>query len=154
MDTGVNPNSVLKLNVGGKQFVTTQGTLLSDQNSMLARMFSTDTNGRIPASQDANGAFFIDRVILNFLRSGKLENVANVDLKFLRNEAEYFCIQGKIKAQLINRYTLKQQCLQRSPNKKFVMNLFFSKIILSSSSLLFSSYLGIYPIFRLGQSYR
>ena len=123
MDTGVNPNSVLKLNVGGKQFVTTQGTLLSDQNSMLARMFSTDTNGRIPATQDANGAFFIDRcpkyfgVILNFLRSGKLENVANVDLKFLRNEAEYFCIQGKIKAKLINRYTLKQRCLQRSTNK-------------------------------------
>ena len=112
MDSGLNPNSVLKLNVGGKQFVTTQGTLLSDQNSMLARMFSTDTNGRIPATQDANGAFFIDRcpkyfgVILNFLRSGKLENVANVDLKFLRNEAEYFCIQGKIKAKLINRCTL------------------------------------------------
>ena len=138
MDSGVNPNSVLKLNVGGKQFVTTQGTLLSDQNSMLARMFSTDMNGRIPATQDASGSFFIDRcpkyfgVILNFLRSGKLENVANVDLKFLRNEAEYFCIQGNIKAKLINRYTLIQRRLQRSTNKKFL----------------------IYPIFRLGQSYR
>ena len=113
MGTGLNLNSVLKLNVGGKQFVTTQGTLLSDQNSMLARMFSTDTNGRIPATQDASGSFFIDRcpkyfgVILNFLRSGKLENVTNVDLKFLRNEAEYFSIQGKIKAKLINRCTLK-----------------------------------------------
>ena len=102
MDTCVNPNSVLKLNVGGKEFMTTQGTLSSDQNSMLARMFTTDTNGRIPATQDANGAFFIDRcpkyfgVILNFLRSGKLEKVANVDLKFLQNEAEYFCIQGKM----------------------------------------------------------
>ena len=102
MDTCVNPNTVLKLNVGGKEFMTTQGTLSSDQNSMLARMFSTDANGRIPATQDANGAFFIDRcpkyfgVILNFLRSGKLEKVANVDLKFLRNEAEYFCIQGKM----------------------------------------------------------
>ena len=102
METCVNPNSVLKLNVGGKEFMTTQGTLSSDQNSMLARMFSTDANGRIPATQDVNGAFFIDRcpkyfgVILNFLRSGKLEKVANVDLKFLRNEAEYFCIQGKV----------------------------------------------------------
>merc|ERR1711971_754595 len=26
-----------------------------------------------------------------------MENVANVDLKFLRNEAEYFCIQGLVK---------------------------------------------------------
>jgi hypothetical protein len=39
MDPGINPNSVVKLNVGG----TTQGTLLSDQNSMLAKMFSTET---------------------------------------------------------------------------------------------------------------
>ena len=43
--TGVNPNSVVKLNVGGTIFMTTQGTLLSDQNSMLAKMFSTETNG-------------------------------------------------------------------------------------------------------------
>ena len=69
MDPGINPNSVVKLNVGG----TTQGTLLSDQNSMLAKMFSTETNGRIPAIQDDSGAYFIDRcpkyfgVILNFL---------------------------------------------------------------------------------------
>ena len=49
--TGVNPNSVVKLNVGGTIFMTTQGTLLSDQNSMLAKMFSTETNGgRFPGN--------------------------------------------------------------------------------------------------------
>ena len=95
-----NPNSVLKLNVGGKEFMTTQSTLLSDQNSMLAKMFSPDSNGRIPATQDDRGAFFIDRcpiyfgVILNFLRSGQFEKRANIDMKFLRSEAEYFGIQG------------------------------------------------------------
>ena len=48
---GVNPNSVVKLNVGGTIFMTTQGTLLSDQNSMLAKMFSTETNGgRFPGN--------------------------------------------------------------------------------------------------------
>jgi len=52
-----NPNSVLKLNVGGKEFMTTQSTLLSDQNSMLAKMFSPDSNGRIPATQDDRGLF-------------------------------------------------------------------------------------------------
>ena len=26
-----------------------------------------------------------------------MEKVANVDLKFLRNDAEYFCIQGLVK---------------------------------------------------------
>ena len=66
-------------------------------------MFSTETNGRIPAIQDENGAYFIDscpkyfEIILNFLRRGVMENGANVDLKFLRNEAEYFCIQGLVK---------------------------------------------------------
>ena len=110
----MNPNSKVKLDVGGTIFKTTHGTLLSDQNSKLAKMFSTEKNGRISAIQDENGAYFIDRspkyfeIILNFLRGGVMENGANVDLKFLRNEAEYFCIQGKIKAQLINRYTLKQ----------------------------------------------
>merc|ERR1711935_1002897 len=104
MDTEINPNLVVKLNVGGTMFMTTQGTLLSDQNSMLAKMFSLETNGgRFPGIQDENGAYFIDScpkyfgIILNFLRRGVMEKVANVDLKFLRNEAEYFCIQGLVK---------------------------------------------------------
>ena len=103
MDPGINPNSVVKLNVGGTIFQTTQGTLLSDQNSMLAKMFSTEKNGRIPANQDDSGAYFIDGcpkyfgIILNFLRRGVVEKGANVDLKFLRNEAEYFCIEGLVK---------------------------------------------------------
>ena len=75
MDSEKNPNSVIKLDVAGTIFKTTQGTLLSDQNSMLAKMFSTEKNGRIPAIQDDSGAYFIDRcpkyfgIILNFLRS-------------------------------------------------------------------------------------
>ena len=103
MDPGINPNSVVKLNVSGTIFQTTQGTLLSDQNSMLAKMSSTETNGRIPAIQDDSGAYFIDRcpkyfgIILNFLRGGVIEKGANVDLKFLRTEAEYFGIEGLVK---------------------------------------------------------
>ena len=57
----------------------------------------------IQGIQDENGAYFIDsspkyfEIILNFLRRGVMENGANVDLKFLRNEADYFCIQGLVK---------------------------------------------------------
>ena len=52
MDTEIDPNSVVKLNVGGTMFMTTQGTLLSDQNSMLAKMFSPETNGgRFPGKE-------------------------------------------------------------------------------------------------------
>ena len=47
------------------------------------------------SSTDSSPKYF--EIILNFLRRGVMENVANVDLKFLRNEAEYFCIQGLVK---------------------------------------------------------
>ena len=104
MDPEKTLNSVIKLDVAGTIFKTTQGTLLSDQNSMLAKMFSTERNGRIPAAiQKDTVAYFIDRcpkyfgIILNFLRGGVVEKGANVDLKFLRNEAEYFCIEGLVK---------------------------------------------------------
>ena len=102
MDTGLHSKSVLKLNVGGKEFMTTLGTLRSDQNSMLAKMFSSEANESFPANRDANGAFFIDScpkyfgVILNFLRRGKLETGANIDLQFLRIEAIHFGIVGKM----------------------------------------------------------
>ena len=67
------------------------------------KCFQTETNRTNPAIQDENGAYFIDScpkyfgIILNFLRRGVMEKVANVDLKFLRNDAEYFCIQGLVK---------------------------------------------------------
>ena len=47
------------------------------------------------SSTDSSPKYF--EIILNFLRRGVMEKVANVDLKFLRNDAEYFCIQGLVK---------------------------------------------------------
>ena len=97
MDT---EKAIVELNVGGKAFMTTLGTLRSDQNSMLAKMFPSEANERL--NRDANGVPFIDRcpkyfgVILNFMRSGKLEKGPNIDLEFLRNEATHFGIVGKM----------------------------------------------------------
>ena len=99
-NSGYSPNSLVKLNVGGKMFMTTQGTLLSNQNLIWSKIICHDENGKI---QFDIGAYFIDRcpkyfgIILNFLRGGVVEKGANVDLKFLRNEAEYFCIEGLVK---------------------------------------------------------
>ena len=45
-------NEIIKICVGGQDFKTTRATLMSDQNSMLAKMFESDTMGRIPAARD------------------------------------------------------------------------------------------------------
>ena len=42
-DHAVYLNSVVTLNVGGTQFVTTRQTLLSDPDSMLAKMFDPES---------------------------------------------------------------------------------------------------------------
>ena len=63
---------IIRLNVGGIIFTTSLDTLLSDENSMLALMFS----GKYNVEKDEEGRYFIDRdgthfrYILNFLRSG------------------------------------------------------------------------------------
>lgn len=68
----------VKLNVGGQLFYTSRTTLLnSDPESMLARMFSPNSNLH-PSCIDSNGAYLIDRdpryfsPLLNYLRSGSL----------------------------------------------------------------------------------
>ncbi|CAI2376953.1 unnamed protein product [Moneuplotes crassus] len=63
---------IIRLNVGGITFTTSKDTLLSDENSMLALMFS----GKYNVEKDDDGRYFIDRdgthfrYILNFLRDG------------------------------------------------------------------------------------
>ena len=40
-------NEIIKICVGGQDFKTTLGTLMSDRNSMLAKMFESDLLGRV-----------------------------------------------------------------------------------------------------------
>ena len=56
-------NDIIKLSIGGQQFMTTRSTLVADQKSMLARMFENTHEASIlpAASKDENGAYFIDR---------------------------------------------------------------------------------------------
>ena len=94
-------NEIIKICVGGRDFKTTWGTLMSDQNSMLAKMFDSDLLGRVTAARDPDtSGYFIDRSpkyfesILNFLRTGEIECPCCLDLKFLLQEAEYYGIEG------------------------------------------------------------
>jgi len=88
---------VIELNVGGENFATSKETLTWIPHSFFCSMLS----GRIKSTKDKHGAYFIDRdpslfrVILNYLRTKRL-HVENVNLKALKHEAEYFCLQPLI----------------------------------------------------------
>ena len=92
---------MIKLNVGGKLFVTSKTTLAFDKNSVLWLMIQDDGEAWVESAKDENGYFFIDRdptyfhIILNFLRNGKL--VIDKDPLIVAQlilEAEYYNIQG------------------------------------------------------------
>ena len=88
---------IIKLNVGGKLFMTSITTLHRDPNCMLAAMFSQ----RFELVKQDDGAYFIDRDgtyfrhVLNFLRTGKLpRRVTDVCADELREEAEFYNIKA------------------------------------------------------------
>ena len=70
-------NDWIKLNVGGTMFETTRSTLISDRDSILAKMFDPDSE-RPPAAVTEDGSYFLDAcprafaVILNYLRYNKI----------------------------------------------------------------------------------
>jgi len=90
----VSLNSVVTLNVGGTQFITTRQTLLSDPASMLAKMFNPESSLRPGLMKD--GAYFIDRdpkyfpYVLNYLRNGQILLDSDISLEAIKCEASYF----------------------------------------------------------------
>lgn len=67
--------SWVKLNIGGKIFVTTRTTLSKDENSFFYKMFSQNENYLLPAKVDENGCYLIDRYFLNLFRASNCNNV-------------------------------------------------------------------------------
>jgi len=98
MATERNTNDVLRLNVGGKHFVTRRGTLCVVEGSLLEKMFRTDSN--FAPATELQGEIFLDRDpmafghVLNYLRDGcrlvvDLKNDEAM-LQRLRVDADYF----------------------------------------------------------------
>ena len=89
----------IKLNVGGKYFITTRNTLVGNApGSMLERMFSEDSSHCWSSSVDRSGAYLIDRSplyfepILNYLRHGELVLDKNINAAGVLEEAKFFGI--------------------------------------------------------------
>ena len=84
----------IKLNVGGTMFETTRSTLISDRDSILARMFDSDSNR--PPAENQDGVFLIDAcprafaVILNWLRYKDVILSKDIQAEEVIPVADYF----------------------------------------------------------------
>jgi len=95
--------SKVRLNIGGHVYMTSTLTLLKDNESMLAAMFS----GRHALAKEEDGSYFIDRdgthfrFVLNYLRDGGFRDGTLPKergfLNELLTEAEYYQIGALVK---------------------------------------------------------
>lgn len=110
-DVTLKTSKIIKLNVGGVQFMTSLTTLCADQDSMLAAMFS----GRHELPKDDNGYYFIDRsgetfsIILEWLRTNFLLQFKNFDKEQLLLEAKYYQLHSLVRV-LETEETSKDSC--------------------------------------------
>ncbi|XP_066932010.1 BTB/POZ domain-containing protein KCTD5-like [Clytia hemisphaerica] len=87
----------IKLNVGGKVFLTTKTTLMKEPESFLSRLILDDPD--LQTDKDENGAYMIDRdpryfsPILNYLRHGKLIIDDGISIEGVLEEAEFYSIK-------------------------------------------------------------
>uniref|UniRef100_A0A1I8B0U1 BTB domain-containing protein n=1 Tax=Meloidogyne hapla TaxID=6305 RepID=A0A1I8B0U1_MELHA len=94
--SGILPKSRswIKLNVGGKLFMTTIQTLCRESGSFLARLSQEDRS--LPSEKDESGFYLIDRdsdyfsSVLNYLRHGKVILDHGLSEEGLREEAEFY----------------------------------------------------------------
>jgi len=93
----VTTSPIIKLNVGGKRFMTTLATLTSSE-SKLSKMFT----GALPIIKDDKNVFFIDRngdyfsYILDYLRENTLYSPSDTFLsKKIKEEMEYYEIKSQ-----------------------------------------------------------
>ena len=95
-ESTIPKGTIIKLNVGGKKFMTTAETLTSKGNNF----FSGIVQSKIPIEKDENGYIFIDRdpkyfnIILTYLRIGSIPTYLEKTFSIveLNSEIEFYCV--------------------------------------------------------------
>jgi hypothetical protein len=93
-NNGNASQSWVKLNVGGKIFLTTKQTLTKEPDSFLSRLVLEDPD--LPTDKDEDGAYMIDRdpryfsTILNYLRHGKVILDEYLSMEGVLAESEFY----------------------------------------------------------------
>jgi len=91
------PPALVKLNVGGRRFLSRYATLT--RNGSEDNFFMPLLSGRFPVERDEKGYIFIDRnpayfeALLDYLRSGEFHCPPGLSPKRLMNEANFYGIQ-------------------------------------------------------------
>jgi hypothetical protein len=90
--------SLVKINVGGRVFVTEETILHSRGENMITRLLHNVTANDMKREVDEHGNLFINgdpgifAVILDFLRLGKLHVPVNISWNKIQAELDYHCI--------------------------------------------------------------
>jgi hypothetical protein len=89
-------NRIIRLNIGGKIFQTTETTLLSHGPNFFTGLLAKE----IPSTMDETGAYFIDRngrlfePILDYLRTNILIVPPTMSLEAILFESAFYCIEA------------------------------------------------------------
>jgi len=125
----VRHDTWIKLNVGGRVFSTTKGTLTMHGDNMLARMFGSNWQ----SAMDETGAYLIDRSpeyfapLLQYLRCGRLTLDPGIHPANVLEEARFFGLDVLVPQ-------LEKLVKETSPDATSLSRKELTKILLSSEA--------------------
>jgi len=93
-----NPQ-MLKLNIGGKKYITTEATLISKGSNFFSAFLDNIRSGTMKCVQDEEGCIFIDRngaafeSVLEYLRTGNIVLPKGISRQQVVTEFDFYSLQ-------------------------------------------------------------